>query len=340
MRRSVTSLLAVAAAAGSAVPAHAIMGGRDASRPYPYMGALLVDGQFNCGASLVAPQWALTAAHCVVGDDGEPGAPASYSVLLGSQTLSTGGERIRATEVHAHPSYGRGGHEASHDVALLRLSRASAQPPIALADPGSEKALWAPGIRATVTGWGATNGVFGGSTERLQEVDVPMVSDDDCETTQVIAGFQRETMVCAGEIYGTRDSCYGDSGGPLVVTDRKGGFVQAGVVSFGFNCGLPTQYGVYARVGDEPLNGWIAERIAPPPPGALPPPVAPAQPWTAPPASEPAAKKKPKKKTRTVKCRRSKRSKRCVCPKGYRKAKSKPGRCVKKPKPKRTSRRR
>jgi hypothetical protein len=40
-------------------------------------------------------------------------------------------------------------------------------------------------------------------------------------------------------------------------------------VSWGFGCGFPTQYGVYSRVGDNPLYGWIQDTIAntaPPPP--------------------------------------------------------------------------
>jgi secreted trypsin-like serine protease len=68
-------------------------------------------------------------------------------------------------------------------------------------------------------------------------------------------------MVCAGEVYGLKDSCSGDSGGPLMVPDAQGTLVQAGTVSWGFLCGVPTQYGVYGRIGDDPLNGWIRQRI-------------------------------------------------------------------------------
>ena len=47
-----------------------------------------------------------------------------------------------------------------------------------------------------------------------------------------------------------------------MVPDAQGSWVQVGVVSWGFGCGYPTQYGVYSRVGDAPLHDWIQARIS------------------------------------------------------------------------------
>lgn len=72
-------------------------------------------------------------------------------------------------------------------------------------------------------------------------------------------------MVCAGELYGVKDSCYGDSGGPLLVPstgDFGATLLQVGVVSWGYACGAPTKYGVYARIGSDPLNSWVSSRTA------------------------------------------------------------------------------
>ena len=95
---------------------------------------------------------------------------------------------------------------------------------------------------------------------QLQEVDVPMRTDDECDQ-YAAGGIDRTTLVCAGELMGGKDSCQGDSGGPLVVPDAAGKLVQVGVVSSGFGCGFPTQYGVYARVADSALYNWIAARV-------------------------------------------------------------------------------
>ena len=69
-------------------------------------------------------------------------------------------------------------------------------------------------------------------------------------------------MFCAGELLGGRDSCQGDSGGPAVVPGADGALVLAGLVSSGFGCAFPTQYGLYTRLAGASLRDWI-ERTLP-----------------------------------------------------------------------------
>ena len=181
------------------------------------------------------------------------------------------------SQVIVHERYGDDDTASamSFDVALLKLERAATQgTPIRIASP-SEQALWADGKTATVTGWGGTfyPGIGGVNTteSQLMEVQVPMVSDERCSSSTYGQGdvsdftfgeFDPETMVCAGNDTGGADSCSGDSGGPLVVPDASGALTQVGVVSWGFGCAYPFNYGVYSRIGADPLYSWIQSRLS------------------------------------------------------------------------------
>ena len=265
-----TALTALVFAIGSvavlAPPAEAIVGGEVASQEYPNMAAFLDDGNQICGASLIAPQWIISAAHCVDSLD-----PSHYSFRMGAPDLNQpGGETIQAHRVIVHPEY-----TDTYDVSLFQLVRPSVYEPIRLADPVTDRDLWEPGDIARVIGYGGQSFQLPSIDGQLREVDVPVVSDADCDSSYdlMFGGIDERVEVCAGELHGTKDSCQGDSGGPLIVPDGQGDFVQMGVVSWGFGCGWPTQYGVYARVGDSILYDWIQETIAntetpPPPPPA------------------------------------------------------------------------
>jgi secreted trypsin-like serine protease len=268
MRRSLLPALVCALVA--ATPAAAITGGHEPTRPYPAMAALQQDGEFVCGASLIRPRWILTAAHCVLDESSEPLEPSRLSFLLGRSNLSSDeGEELQATRLIVHEKYGDPS-ESSHDIAVVELERDSAAAPIRIATP-PERDLWAPGKEATAIGWGGQVYPGIGATDDLKEVQVPIVPDADCDQAYAngaTGDFEAETMVCAGEEAGMKDTCQGDSGGPLMVPDAGGAMVLAGVVSWGFGCGFPTQYGVYARVGHNVLYDWITAKVGPPAAGA------------------------------------------------------------------------
>jgi trypsin len=239
-----------------AVPAQAqaIVGGHPASRDYPAMAELDIKGEFSCGATLVRADWILTAAHCL-----QKVTPEQLSFVLGKQVRSApGGEQIDAAQILINDQYKGGGH----DVAVVHLARAASEQPATLVSL-AQVDLWAPGKTATVIGWGATDmvtGQLGFASDQLMEVQVPIQSDGDCAQSYPLE-WEGDTMMCAGETLGGKDSCYGDSGGPLMVPDASNQLLVAGVVSFGTGCALPTQYTVYSRVGDTELHTWLDHQL-------------------------------------------------------------------------------
>lgn len=235
-----------------------IVGGHDAEPgAWPWIVAVLKSGisdpyqaQF-CGGALVAPTWVLTAGHCVQGLTAS-----DLDVLLGAYKLSNGGDRISVIEIVRHPNFNNSTLDS--DLALLHLARASTQPTVTLV-PQGDATLTAPGVNATVIGWGdmRLNGQQGTYADVLQEVTVPIVSNQVCNAPGSYNGQITGNMMCAGYAQGGKDACQGDSGGPLVVPDASGtGWLQAGIVSWGFDCAKPNYYGVYTRLSN--FTTWIA----------------------------------------------------------------------------------
>lgn len=239
-----------------------IVGGAEAEPgAWPWQIALLrsdiSDGYdaYFCGGSLIAPNWALTAAHCISSVyTGHIIDAATLDVVVGRHLLSSDeGQRIDVLQVVRHPAYSRGSTDA--DLALLRLAEAITYTEVIstiapLAQDQSE--LAAPEIEAVVTGWGALD-FPGGYPDALHEVTVPIVDQVLCN--EAMNGRITPNMICAGPEEGGRDACFGDSGGPLIVPDGDDGWLQAGIVSWGIGCADAGFYGVYARVS--PFFNWI-----------------------------------------------------------------------------------
>ena len=226
-----------------------VVGGQPADPgEWPWQ-VMVLTGPYLCGGSLIAPEWILTAAHCVFEKEGLLFAPSSITVRLGEhdRTRSESGEQVIAVaQIIAHDLYDSATNE--HDIALLRLtspaqSTATVQP-ITLLQQSAENALATPGTMATVTGWGTTK-EGGAAATLLMEVAVPIVSNAQCNRSY---GYITDNMLCAGYEAGGKDSCHGDSGGPLVVSDENGGWQLSGIVSFGYGCARAKYFGVYTRI--------------------------------------------------------------------------------------------
>lgn len=241
------------AAVVNAGPNAKIVGGEDAKAgEFPWIVSLQSSSHF-CGGSLIAPNWVLTAAHCVSG-----GSVSKIVVGLYNQKQTSGSEVFRSARIVSHPQYNRS--TSDYDFALIKLDGNSTFKPVAINDVeiSIPTAADATPIVSTTAGWGYTKESGWKISDILQKVDVPLVSQEECNKSY--SGEITDRMICAGLKQGGKDSCQGDSGGPLLVQDNaKGEVVLAGVVSWGEGCARPNKYGVYSKVNS--VSDWIAQTI-------------------------------------------------------------------------------
>jgi len=240
---------------------------------YPWIASLTFnngDQTGGCGGTLIASRWVVTAAHCTVAS--------ITSVVLGEHDISgvddldTNRKEVKVVKTIPHPNY-QSPKPVSNDIALLKLEQdvdLNTLAPACLPDSGKDYT----GQTGSVYGWGKTEVCSFGLTAILQEASLEIVSDSTCEAasgsftsldnngvctnyTDSYSGQISEEMVCAGGA--GKDSCQGDSGGPFTVKESDQHSL-VGVVSFGYGCGAPGLYGVYAEVAK--LRTWIDETIA------------------------------------------------------------------------------
>jgi len=211
---------------------------------YPWM----VYGN-GCGASLVAPNTLLSAAHCA--GIFTPG----HQIRLGAHDITDQTEDVELFSVEEairHPNYNS--NTLNYDFMMIKLNGQSTKQVVQL-DNGDDTGLTSSGADLIVMGWGAINS-GGPSSAVLLEAEVDVVGNPTCNSKY--NGQITGQMLCAGRTINgvSYDSCQGDSGGPII---SKANGKQVGVVSWGQGCADPDFPGVYARVSS--VYSWIQDYI-------------------------------------------------------------------------------
>ncbi|GLZ42385.1 trypsin [Actinokineospora sp. NBRC 105648] len=195
------ALLAAAPSAVAAPPAGdpvltpAIIGGGTASNA-PWAARLFANGQQSCSATIIAPQYVLTAKHCV--------ASGTISFRIGSLDQTSGGTTANASTIY---------RSSNSDLAIAKLDRSVSATYAPLGTSADARV----GQNVQVYGWGATctNQPEINCQSRYLKVATVRVSSTNARDAYNGVAIQatRVNGITAG----------GDSGGPMFGNGRQVG---------------------------------------------------------------------------------------------------------------------
>jgi trypsin len=234
-----------------------VIGGSNSEQTYPWMVSIASSGGSHfCGGTLIAPDWVMTAAHCVADytEMGAAGLQTNFRLAIGAHDISkteVGVEYKTFKRIVVHPEFqirqNRNGNYG-YDIALLELSSSSTHTPVILASSTEQNTL-SSSSTMRLLGWGDTDKTSAVVPATVLQTAVlnyvpENLSTNLCNNYGNSADFDFAVMFCAGVSNKSQDACQGDSGGPLLAEDAS---MQYGIVSWGYGC-AQANFGVYSKV--------------------------------------------------------------------------------------------
>lgn len=189
----------------------------------PWAARMFVNGQQRCSATIIAPQFILSARHCV------DRSASAHTFRIGSLDQFNGGTVARGTAVTRHPGVA--------DLAIIRLDRSVS----ATYSPLGTSSNVAVGQTVQIYGWGATctnQPEINCQSQRLKFANVRVRSVNSRDAFGGIAiQATRIDGIAAG----------GDSGGPMFGSGRQVGVASTSNRSTVTNYTNITQYRSWIR---------------------------------------------------------------------------------------------
>jgi len=186
-----------------------IIGGEPAqNHAWGWMVSFQQYDQLRCGASLITPEYAITAAHCV---DGVTDSLSTLSILAGTNYLnetSSPAQRRTIIKITMNPDYDP--QYATSDIAVLQFSplTISTNSNIAfICLPDVDQDPFQTGDNLVALGWGLTSLNSTVPSNSLQQVTVLALgtTSQACENTAL---SDPNTQFCAGLVGGGKGKCF------------------------------------------------------------------------------------------------------------------------------------